>query len=481
MGRALLKRLVALVLAGVLVHGALHFLVDSGFVLRSPWSRDYGEGCVLAMAQLLSEHGTYFPTLRGYPLLVANYPPVFIALTAALHIAFGPSLRGPRLLSFLSTLGLLAVLYPLLRRLSGARWIGAALTALFVLPWFVTSWAALARVDMLSLLLSLAGLAVVERHGASARAWPALPLFWLAFFTKQTALVAPVAVVFDLLVARDRRAARALVAWGVPFAFLFAALVVATGGEAWRHLVLYTAAASYEWGRMAASYVHLAAIAGPLLILVAGGFALTPRAFLTEPGRVFFIYFLLKLATFATIAKEGAAQNYFIEPWLATVPVAAVAVRVLGERFPHRSVLRPAALLLAAVTAHSAYSALGRLPRALHHPERAREFVGHTRLVRQTPGPILSENLSVLVVNRKPVLVEPFGVLLLARKGLLRPDLIVRDCEGGRFALVIKEDRLDQIPGVGGCLERRYELVADLGPYQALVPRARPRAPAAGR
>jgi hypothetical protein len=473
---------VALVLAGVLAHGALRFLVDAGYVLRSPWSRDYGEGCVLAMAQLLSERGTYFPTLRGYPLLVANYPPVFIGLTATLQLAFGPSLLGPRLLSFLSTLGVLAVLYPLLRRLAGARWIGAALTVLFVLPWFVTSWAALARVDMLALLLSLGGLAVVERHGASARAWPALPLFWLAFFTKQTALVAPVAVLVDLLVARDRRVVRALVAWGVPFALLFAALVLGTGGEAWRHLVPYTAAARYEWGRMAASYVQLAVIMGPLLVLVAGTLALAPRAFLAAPARVFSIYFLMKLATFATIAKEGAAQNYFIEPWLAALPVAAVAMKVLGERFSGRPVLRPAALLLVALTAHSAYHELGRLPRALHHPERAWEFAALTRLVREARGPILSENLGVLVLNRRPVLVEPFGVLLLVQKGLIRPDPMVRDCEDGRFALVIEEDRLDEIPGLGECLERRYAPVADLGPYQALAPRPRPpTASVAGR
>lgn len=135
--------------------------------------------------------------------------------------------------------------------------------------------------------------------------------------------------------------------------------------------------------------------------------------------------------------------------------------------------LRPAALLLVAVTAHSSYAALGRLPRALHHPERDWEFAALTRLVRETPGPILSENLSVLVVNRRPVLVEPFGVLLLVQKGFIRPDPIVRDCENGRFALVIEKDRLDEIPGLGECLKRRYTPLADLGPYEALAPRPR--------
>jgi hypothetical protein len=94
--------------------------------------------------------------------------------------------------------------------------------------------------------------------------------------------------------------------------------------------------------------------------------------------------------------------------------------------------------------------------------------------VREARGPILSENLSVLVVNRRRVLVEPFGVLLLVKKGLLRPDVIVQDCEAERFALVVTETRLTEIPGLGECLDRRYQPVADLGRYQALEPRPAP-------
>jgi hypothetical protein len=465
------RRLTALLVAVVLAHGVWQAALHSFFILRSPWSTDYGEGCVLAMAQLLAARGNYFPALHDYPFMVSNYPPVFVGLVALGDILFGPSLLFPRLLSFLATVGLLAVLFPLLRRLAGDKWIALALTLLFLVPWFVSTWAALGRVDMLALLLSTSGLAVVERHGMTRRAWAALPLFWLAFFTKQTALTVPLAVFLDRLLARDRGLPRALAAWAIPLGLLFGALVLGTHGEAWRHLVPYTAAAGYEWGRMAGSYAHLAVVAGPLLLVVVVALVVAPGATLAGAGRLFVIHLLLKLLAFATIAKEGAAQNYFIEPWLAALLAAAVALRALTARFPGFASWRPAVLLAAVVTAHLAYPSLDRLPRALHHPERAREFVRLTRLVREARGPVLSENLSVLVVNRRPVLVEPFGVLLLVKKGLLRPDLIVRDCEAGKFALVVTEDRLTEIPGVGECLERRYAPVADLGPYEALEPR----------
>jgi hypothetical protein len=335
----------------------------------------------------------------------------------------------------------------------------------------VTTWAALARVDTTALLLTLAGLAVVVHRGVTRQAWPALVLFWLAFFTKQNAVFAPAAVLLDLALARDRRTPRAFASYAVPLAVLFGALVLATRGRAYRHLVPYTAAAEYEWARMGECYLDFAIIAGPLLLLIGTGLAAAPREMRAGAGRTLLLYFLLNLAGLAMIAKAGAAQNYFLEPWLATVLLAAWAGQALGERYPASAAWRGPLLLLAAAVANYAYPSLDRLPQALRRPENADEFPVLTRLVRETPGPVLSENLSLLVVNGREVLLEPFGILLLARSGLFRPDRLVRDCEAQRFSLVIVEHRMWEMPGFGECLERRYAPSADLGPYQALVPR----------
>ncbi len=268
---SLLKWFGSVLLAGILAHGAWAFVEHAGATLRSPWSRDYGEGCTLAMAQLLAERGNYFPDLVDYPFLVANYPPAFISLVALTQKVLGPSLFVPRFMALVATLGLLAVLFDTLRWMLGARAPALAFTVLFVMPWFVTTWAALARVDMTAILLSLAGLSIVLRRGTGAGAWPALPLLWLAFFTKQNALLAPAAVLLDLGLARDRRFLRVLAAYALPLAALFGLLVLATHGGAWRHLVVYTAASSYEWARMAESYVQLAVLGGAAAAAGVGG------------------------------------------------------------------------------------------------------------------------------------------------------------------------------------------------------------------
>jgi hypothetical protein len=112
-----------------------------------------------------------------------------------------------------------------------------------------------------------------------------------------------------------------------------------------------------------------------------------------------------------------------------------------------------------------------RPPRPIRNPGQAAEYRALDEAVAAADGPILSENLSVLVRQGKPVLAEPFGLLLLSRQGLWRPDRLVADCEAGRFALVVEEDRLRDIPGIDACLDRRYERLARLGPYDLFRPR----------
>jgi hypothetical protein len=394
-----------------------------------------------------------------------------VTAVAAGERTFGPTLWFPRLLGLAATLALVAALLRCLLRLTGEGSTAVALAALFPLPWFVSTWAALARVDTMAIALSVAGLGVVLTRGVSRRAWPALLLFWLAFFTKQNALVAPLAVLLDLALSRDRRLWRVALAYLLPLAAAFGALALVTRGAAWRHLVPYTAAADYEPGRMAESYLHFALIAGPLLLLVAFAIVSVPAAFVRGHGRVLLFYLGLNLVALATIAKAGAAQNYFLEPWAATLLMAGHSLRVAGERFRWLRSGRFAVLLAGAAVAHYAFASLDRLPQALRAPQNADEFYALTRLLRSTPGDVLCENLSLLVVNRRPVLLEPFGVRLTAEKGLVDTAPLVADCERGRFPLVVVEHRMWEIPGFGDCLARRYQPVADLGPYQALRPR----------
>jgi 4-amino-4-deoxy-L-arabinose transferase-like glycosyltransferase len=482
--------LVPLALGGLLGFFFWQFLAKSWLFLRSPFSPDYGEGQVLAIIQRMVLDGTFFGDLQRYPMVHSVYPPVFPLLNVPGYLLFGPTLLQPRLVSFLATLVLGPLLFATIRRRTREAWMAAAFALLFFAPWFVQTWAAMARVDMLAQMLSLAGLYSFDRlwPARGIRRYVPFLIFGLAFYTRQTTLVAPAAVLGALLLEREHRRdlPRALAAFVGPVVLALLLMAWATRGEAWRHLVPYAATAGYDLEHMARWYGSFLLLASPLLLVVAAGLVRRPRALLTGANLPFALFWVLSMAALTTIAKEGAAQNYFIEPYMATLLLAAVA---LGELAFARDVPRgawPAVLLVAVLAVAFFGRGLSWLPQPIRAPRRARAFIALDEAVKATTGPILSENLSVLVVNRKRVWVEPWGLMLLGRRGTWDPGMLVGDCRRQMFALVVTEWRLREIAGLSDCLDEAYVPWKNLGPYQLLRPKPRlaPRevvAPGSGR
>ncbi len=463
--------------AALLLFTTWQFLARSVLFLRSPFSPDFGEGQVLALVQRMVRDSTFFGDVQRYPMLLSNYPPVFLLANVPGFALFGPSLLQPRLLSFLSALALGGFLFALLRRRTGDAWLAASFALLFFAPWFVQTWAATARIDLPAQMLAVAGLHAFDRGRESRGFRRDLPflLFGLAFYTRQTTLVAPAAVLGSLLLdhSRRRELPRALAAFAVPVLGVLLAMVAATGGQAWLHLFPYAAVAQYEIDRMARSYAGFLLLCGPLLAVVVAGLLLRPRTLLRGPNLPIALYWLMSLVALGTIAKEGAAQNYFIEPYVATLLLAGVSLRALVEGRAAGRLLWPAAVFAAAIAVALASHGLSRLPQAIRAPERARAFAALDEAVKATPGPILSENMSVLVVNGRRVWVDLWAVMLLERSDLWDPAPLLADCRRGFFALVVTEWRLREIPGVSQCLDEAYEPWQDLGPYQLLRPKAR--------
>jgi hypothetical protein len=469
--------LARIALAALLGFFLWQFLAKAVLFVRSPFSSDYGEGQVLALIQRLQLDGTLFGDVQRYPMVLSNYPPVFMLLNVPGYQLFGPTLWQPRLISLLAALAVAAFLFALLRRRTGDPWTAGAFASMFFAPWFVQTWAATARIDLPAQMLSIAGFYSFDRlwaRGGVRRYVPFL-LFGVAFYTRQTTLVAPAAVLGAMILdPKSRREfPRALAAFALPVLAVLLGMTVATRGQAWLHLFPYAAAADYDLVHMARCYGSFFLLSAPLLLLALAGLVRRPRALLRGPNLALTLFWILSLAALSTIAKEGAGHNYFIEPFLATLLLAAIALGALVEAGDVGPRAWSAAVLLAAAAAGFVDHDLKRLPQPIRAPQRARAFIALDELVRTTEGPILSENLSVVVTNRKRAWVEPWGMMLLVKKGLWQPDVLVGDCRRGMFELVVTETRLREIPGISECLDEAYEPLAGLGPYQAFRPKPR--------
>jgi Dolichyl-phosphate-mannose-protein mannosyltransferase len=198
--------------------------------LGYPFELEWLEGGeVEIVSRVVHGQGIYVaPTLHYVPY---PYPPLFIWVSAAFAKVLGVGFLAPRLVSFLASLGVLALLWDAVRRETGDPVAGLVAAGLFAATYQASgAYFDLARVDSLFLVLLLAAIAVARR----AQTWRGGTLvgllLFLSFFTKQTALIAAVPVLVYLVVSRRRVGLAGAVTLAALLAISTAALDHATHG-----------------------------------------------------------------------------------------------------------------------------------------------------------------------------------------------------------------------------------------------------------
>jgi dolichyl-phosphate-mannose-protein mannosyltransferase len=194
----------ALGLAGAYL---LAFTIVALARLTYPFELEWLEGVVLEhVHRVLSGLPIYVaPSLDFVPL---NYTPLYYYVSAAFAAALGPSFVPLRLVSLLSSLGLLALIALLVRRETG-RWSAAVLAAGIFAATYRRggAWLDIARADSLYLFLLLAGAYALRWESRVRGALLAAALWTLAFLAKQSAPVVLAPLVIWTLVRTPRRGA----------------------------------------------------------------------------------------------------------------------------------------------------------------------------------------------------------------------------------------------------------------------------------
>ncbi len=328
--------------------------------------------------------------------MLSPYGPVGYWAAAAVVKATGLSLAGPRLLVIGFALAAAALLVGLTRRMGGSRSVGAVFAAAFFCHPVVWIWLPLLRVDLPSVALSLAGLYVFARWRSLVLA---AVLFVAAVFTKQTAIAAPLACVVALALERQWRFIGILAADACALAVLLAASL---GPYAYFHLVL-THRDAFDVLRYLDNLRIV--VGGSLVLLLAIAYGLTAGHGAHAHRRLAWLYLGTCTLLTITAGKAGAETNHFLEWVSAAALLGAVSMPVAAAAWD-----RGATLVLAAVVVVSAVSVIGawQRPRRDVDPAACSEAY---RFIREYPGgPILSEDVSALLLAGKPVAVtDPFA------------------------------------------------------------------------
>ena len=443
-----------------------------------------------------------------YPFVVFEYPPLYL-LCVRLGGWLGlDMLLAGRLVSFAATLAFSMLVGRLTseacRPSCGklATRLGIAVAALLPFTLLtILSWSILMRVDMLALAFTWGGIVLgVAALRRPALLTPAVIAFVAAVFTKQIYVAAPVCMGVVWLIRSPRQAVRSYAAGAALGAGGVAVLAWLTGGGFVRHVFLYNVDRIDLAQAVRQTMMWLEAY--PVLaLLVPAAMAVLWRR--TLPGRgsgtvlrlldhirgdrqaalLAFLTLYTALTTLMLISagKTGASRNYFIEwmatwcvwaGWLAAIGVSADDGR--GSWPPALRLLLPACLLLQLLPIPASIAML-----------RGQQFSdGHKRAsaallarVHDLKGPLLSDDMVMVIQSGREVGLEPGILLELARGGIWDEGNLVRMLDRHAFAGVITaydpgDPTFDAryLPATQSAMLAAYPRIEAFGDYRLRLP-----------
>lgn len=283
-----------------------------GHILRSPSPDDGLEGTLLHESRLVRAGEPLYRPLRPDEFVSAPYTPLHTILLAATAPNAERPFTAGRTLSLLALAAVALAVWGFVGLHTRLIWLGliAALLMLAFPP--AQLWATRVKPDMLALAFTAGGLLVASLRGGRWADWAAL-LFALAFWTKQTALIAPFAVGVNLLLADWRRAARYALTYGLALGAPYLALDLATGRMLTGHIWGLHRSEWWDIG-LFRKYAGLLRWSLPLLGLSA---LLLPYARRDFVARQALLYAGLAPLTLYASGEVGAHHNHLLESMLA--------------------------------------------------------------------------------------------------------------------------------------------------------------------
>lgn len=195
-------RLVLWLLSGA---SALLFAALSVQRLFYPLELDCIEGVMMDHVVRLA-HGQPIYVAPSLSFIPLAYMPLFPALASLPARMIGPALWEPRLISLLAVIGIVVLIFRIVRAETESATLAAGGAALYLMGFGMSGGCYdVARPDSLMLFLALAGLAVLRFNAGQGGAAGSALLLSLALFTKQHAALFVVAAIVHLAINERHR------------------------------------------------------------------------------------------------------------------------------------------------------------------------------------------------------------------------------------------------------------------------------------
>lgn len=352
------------------------------------------------------------------------------------------------------------------------------------------------RVDALAVFLSVTGVAlfIVARH----RKWLSFLSFLFfvaAVYTKQTLLAAPIACFVLAYIENPRRALQLL---GFAVALGLIVLVIlhtATDGLILRHIVTHNQNPYFPERILSRLKNHGSYLIGPLLFSAIFPIALLQRrkARLIRLVRLIlkrtvfersvvvmaFYFWVSAFIAAATISKQGASDNYFLEMDVAACLLSGMFVGWLARRVSLQPrvglvVLQIVVVFILLIQCVVNWLTVVAIARTYQHPapDRSHEVV---QFIREMPGPVYSQDMLILMQAGKEIPAEPAIITALAANGKWDESGFVARIRKGEFSAVVIRWTLTNrghfSQPVADAVEERYYPISDFYPFKVYLPK----------
>ena len=414
----------------------LLFLIHTALALSHRYPLDYGEAPLVDQAmRLAAGQSIYRPDLSSPPYTISNYPPLYpLSMTPFVRL-FGPNFWAGRAISLLCTLASGAFLALIVYTYSQDRTAAVITGMLFLAIPYVVGWSPLARVDMLALALSTAGLYVLARWPTIRRGLIASALLLIAaIYTRQSyALAAPLAA-FIWLWTHDRRQALGLAGLvsGISLALFFALNALTQGGFFYN--IVTANVNQFDVERVQRTWRNLWE-AAPVLLVLGGVFLLlAPRR--VKTWSLIIPYLVGACLSAATIGKIGSNVNYLLELSAALTLAAGTLVAWSRE---HRWLRVLLLILLALQVGQLMKTTLeGPVEHMKWRLHPAKELKDLEWIVQTADGPVLADEfMGMLTLHNRSLYIQPFEVTQLANAGLWDQTDLLTSIRNQEFPLIL--------------------------------------------
>jgi hypothetical protein len=396
------------------IAGAAFLAVHGVFYLLN-FPIAYGEGPIVRDALLLSEGTLFYRHLTSTPpYTLSNYTPAFYAILSLPLSVTGVSFIPGRIISLLSGLGVLVLVYRLVRFHTGSSEAGfLSALLLFISPF--SSNLALNRVDAVAAFFSVSSVYVIVcSPKLIRRAVFAGALAGAAALTRQTSFIFPLIVAFGFY--GQRKSGQLSLFFLSSLIFIaggVSGLLEYTSGGAYSFNVITGNLNSWEWDRLLLGVGNIGVEFFVPLIVVSMIIFYRLDNLRVRPLLGWLL--LGAVPSFITLAKSGSNLNYLVEMY---VVIALISGLVIGG-LSCRPVNTRIAIILACISVlpmGSTALTFDRLvPTLKHSREKAASFI---RAVRRTPGLVLTDDLmGVELLAEKQLVFQSYEVNQLQRRG----------------------------------------------------------------